>query len=135
MIRIATSTSTSVMPGRRLIVASPLLLLSKPAGARVEGERIRVGATGIDRVGADLSRPREDGDERLVSRGAGGAPDVWVGVAHPEDDPAALAGSPHDGSRGREEDVVVPDRRGRRGGGVGDDDLGVDDGQVQVEDD
>src|SRR5262249_60942189 len=100
MIRIATSTSTSVMPGRRLIVASPLLLLSKPAGARVEGERIRVGATGIDGVGADLPRAREDGDERLVSRGGGGAPVVRVGLLRVGDRPDAVDCREHRALRG-----------------------------------
>src|SRR3954452_8343532 len=85
VIRMATSTSTSVIPERRVIVASPVLLGSQPAAARVARERVGIAATGIDSIGTDLAGPGNEGDQRLLIRL------VRIDIAHPEEDLAIQA--------------------------------------------
>src|SRR5262245_8688104 len=69
VIRMATSTSTRVMPGRRVTVASPLLLASQPGAPRIQRERVGVGPADIDREGTDPPGAREDGDQCLFGGG------------------------------------------------------------------
>src|SRR5215469_10941850 len=83
VIMMATSTSTSVTPGRRVMASPPSLGRSQaPGGRGVLGLRVPVAAGGIDRVIGDQAGARVDHDQRLLG---GGLPGLR-GVAQPQDD-------------------------------------------------